>query len=83
MIHCKRYLATAGVDYYAGWRMTDFVGIYDSIDEAVEAGQQKDVDWISVFDLLTEKEVAFWYFERSTSGSEWRSQEIEEDGDKT
>jgi hypothetical protein len=66
MIHCKRYLATAGLLYYPAMSMGDFVGIFDTAEEAMSAGMDKsDGEWVCVFDLLNEKVVAVadWDFQ--------------------
>lgn len=58
----KRYLVLAGHSYYpAAW--DDWVGQYDTVDEADDAGKakadsfQKGYGWYQVFDLETEQEI--------------------------
>ena len=53
----KRYLLFAGEDYYPSGGAYDFVGSFDSIDEAVNALNYKEYRdcWANVFDLTTEK----------------------------
>lgn len=82
MIHCKRYLATAGDRYYPAPALGDFVGMYDTPQEALHAAKDKvhgeALVWVGVFDLLTMKSVAYL----SNGGDGWiaHSQEIAEDG---
>lgn len=51
-----RYMLFAGDDYYPGGGMRDFVGFFNSIDEANVAG--KEEDWHQVVDRETLQRVA-------------------------
>lgn len=58
MIHCKRYALFASSDMYGSGGMQDFVGFFDSSEEAVATWPYSDVNqwyWAHVADLLTGK----------------------------
>jgi hypothetical protein len=78
MIHCRRYLLTGGPIYYPRGGGKDFIGIFDTTEEAIIAGKyHKDAEWFHVFDLLTQKEVHSAWID---GNGVLRSQEIAEDG---
>lgn len=54
----KRYLLFAGDTYYPGGGWTDFIGSFDSIDDAIAATGHVQHDWWHVVDATTGKEVA-------------------------
>lgn len=68
MIHTKRYLAAAGDKYYPRDNLQNIVGLYDTVDEALEAAQASDIPgckncgglaWVCVYDLLRMVVVAY------------------------
>lgn len=51
MSDTKRYILFSGEDYYplGGWK--DFVGVYETIDEATKAGESLSNNWWEVVDI--------------------------------
>jgi predicted nucleotidyltransferase len=79
VIHTKRYLAAAGDDYYPCNDFEDVIGAFDSVEEAVAAAKALpvDIDWISVYDLLTGKQVASHYHEYTwENGHTWHERPL-------
>lgn len=42
----------SGAFYYPSGGIEDFVGFFESVDEAIKAGQSEDNDWYQVVDVL-------------------------------
>lgn len=49
----KRYMLFAGWDYYPSGGMRDFVGSYDTFDEAREDALGMTGDWWHILDIET------------------------------
>jgi len=57
----KKYLAFYGATYYPSRGMGDFVGDYDTVDEAIEAIEKEnqlkdDGEWILVWAVIWDSE---------------------------
>ena len=75
MIHCKRYALFQFDRYEACGGAWDFVGMFDSAEEAMAAFKPRDTDnrpVAHVFDLLTEKVV---FFRGGPPNTEWTAEE--------
>lgn len=68
MIHTKRYLAAAGDKWYPLAYFANVVGLFDTVDEALDAAQESDIPacrncsglvWVAVLDLLRMETVAY------------------------
>lgn len=46
----KRFMLFCGQDYYASGGMLDFVGSFDTIDEAAAAMEVESTDWGHIYD---------------------------------
>jgi hypothetical protein len=53
----KRFLLFTGMGYYPRGGWSDFVGVFDSLEEAKNRGRQTNDDWYQVVDTETMKEV--------------------------
>jgi hypothetical protein len=53
----KRYAAFSGSNYYPDGGWDDFVGTYDTLEEARMAQRPNDNDWQHVVDLETGEKV--------------------------